>query len=408
MTGYKRHLEKKMDHLLQLFPAVGVLGVRQCGKTTLCQSLGPQWHYIDLENERDFEQLKSDPTFFFTQYPYQVIIDEAQRYPPVFNTLRGVIDQHRLQKGGFLITGSSQPELISHITESLAGRIATLSLSPLKTSEFTHRPLSSFFEIFEAPLSKAALSLNWPIHEAAPYHTLWLKGGFPEPLLSPALHGEWMHQFYDTYVYRDIGSLFPRLDKQKFRRFVRLLGDLSGTILNKNSMARSIECTEGTIRDYLEIADGTFVWKILPSYEKSHTKSLVKMPKGYLRDSGMRHYLLNIHTYDQLLAHPQVGASFEGFIIEEILRGVACTTATRTQAYYYRTRGGAEIDLVLEGSFGTLPIEIKHGVTIRNQDLSSLRHFVQENHLEFGIVISQNPKIQWITPEILHIPMGCL
>lgn len=217
------------------------------------------------------------------------------------------------------------------------------------------------------------------LHDATPYHTLWLKGGFPEPLLTPELNSAWMDQFYTTYVYRDIGTLFPRLDKVKFKRFFRILGDLSGTILNKSNIGRSIESNESTVRDYFDIADGTFVWKRLPSYEKSQTKSLVKMPKGYLRDSGMRHYLLNIHTYDQLLSHPQV-----------------------------RTRNGAEIDLILEGSFGILPIEIKHGLTTRSQDLHTLRQFIQENKLPFGLIISQNPKVQWLTPEILHVPMGCL
>ena len=337
-----------------------------------------------------------------------MILDEAQRYPPIFNSLRGVIDSSRDQKGRFLITGSSQPSLIAQITESLAGRIATVPLSPLKASEFTRRSLSPFFELFEAPLSKDRTSLLWPVHDATPYHTLWLKGGFPEPLLTPELHSAWMDQFYTTYVYRDIGTLFPRLDKVNFKRFFRILGDLSGTILNKSNIGRSIESNESTIRDYFDIADGTFVWKRLPSYEKSQTKSLVKMPKGYLRDSGIRHYLLNIHKYDQLLSHPQVGTSFESFIIEEILRGIECTNATHTQAYYYRTRNGAEIDLILEGSFGILPIEIKHGLTTRSQDLHTLRQFIQENKLPFGLIISQNPKVQWLTPEILHVPMGCL
>ncbi len=408
MTGFKRHLKAKVKNLLTQFPAVAILGVRQCGKTTLARTIGQKWRYVDLENPRDFDQLSDDPAFYFTQYPNAVILDEAQAYPPLFSTLRGVIDAHRHKKGRFLITGSSQPDLLNHISETLAGRVASIRLSPLKTSEYARRELGPFFAIFEQPLSKKAVHIKWPIFKSADYHTLWLKGGFPEPLTTPTMHSEWMGQFYDQYIYRDIGRLFPKLDKVKFRRFVQLLGALSGTVLNKSKIGQAIECNESTIRDYLEIADGTFVWRLLPSYEKSDQKSIVKMPKGYLRDSGMLHNLLGIQTHDQLLNHPAVGKSFESFIIEELLRGIDATSATQTVAYYYRTRNGAEVDLIIEGSFGTLPIEIKHGTSLDKRKIANLTHFIKDQKLEFGILITQHPEIQWLTPEVLHLPMGCL
>jgi predicted AAA+ superfamily ATPase len=407
MMGYKRHLERKIRHLLTLFPAVAIVGVRQCGKTTLSREIGKGWRYMDLENDRDFSQISTDPTFFFDQYPAHIILDEAQEYSLIFKTLRGVIDRDRASKGRFIITGSSQPELIYHISESLAGRLASVCLSPLKTSEYLNRELSPFYTLFERPLSKKN-SVNWTVHPHQDFHTLWLKGGFPEPLSVPKLHRQWMNQFYDHYVYRDIGRLFKRLDSLKFRRFVRLLGTLSGTLINKSDVARQVECNESTIRDYLDIAHGTFMWRMIPSYENSQGKSLVKMPKGYLRDSGMLHDLLGIETMDQLLGHPIVGRSFESFVIEEILRGIDATTATHVSPYYYRTRDGAEIDLILEGSFGTLPIEIKHGSTLRPSDTAVLRKFVQDYHLEFGIVITQNPEVYWVSPEVLHVPLGCL
>jgi predicted AAA+ superfamily ATPase len=185
MTGYSRHIFTKIAYLLELFPAVGVLGVRQSGKTTLCHAVGPHWRYIDLENEHDFEQLSADSLFFFHQYPSQIILDEAQQCPPLFNTLRGVIDQHRSQKGRFLITGSSQPELISHITESLAGRIAYVELSPFSLLETGTKPMLErhwFRGGFPSAYSpRQAVSakqwLDFFIEEARPRYRHWLRGG---------------------------------------------------------------------------------------------------------------------------------------------------------------------------------------------------------------------------------------
>lgn len=187
-----------------------------------------------------------------------------------------------------------------------------------------------------------------------------------------------------------------------------MLGKLSGTIINKANIARNTEVSESTIKEYLKIAEGTFLWRQLPSYEKNITKTIVKMPKGFIRDSGLLHYFLKINSLEDLYSDPTVGNSFESFVIETIIKRLQATTATNWQAYYYRTRNGAEIDLILDGPFGILPIEIKYGKTINFNQLKTLTDFVKTHKLSFGLLINQSEKPEWISHEIFQLPVGWL
>ncbi len=410
MTGLIRNIGQKVIKLLDYFPAVAIIGARQAGKTTIAQNLLPDWQYIDLENSHDYDRVSYDPNFFFKQYPNHVIFDEAQEYPELFRILRGVIDSDRKQKGRFILTGSSSPELINHISETLAGRIATIELGTLKANEIYRQPLSKFYQLFLQTLAKDKIVAGKPPISNEQMQTVWLKGGYPEPVLSKDdyFYAEWMDNYHQNYLNRDIGKLFPKLNKIAYRRFLTMLCQLSSTIINKSELSRAIEVSEKTAREYLTIAEGTFLWRSLPSYEKSITKSVIKMPKGYIRDSGLMHYLLGIHELEQLYSHPIVGHSFEAFVIEELLQGLKATQATSWDAYYYRTKNQAEIDLIIEGPFGVLPVEIKYGSTVKRNNLRALQRFVIDNKLAFGILINQSEKVEWLTDEIAQLPVGWL
>ncbi|MDO8953476.1 MAG: AAA family ATPase [Gammaproteobacteria bacterium] len=394
--------------MLNHFPVVAILGARQCGKTTLSKQVSPDWHYIDLENPNDYDRIKYDPVFFFSQYPKNVIIDEAQLYPELFQVLRGVIDQDRQKKGRFILTGSSSPDLLTQISESLAGRIALVELGTLKVNEYAQQPLSKFYQLFDQPLAIENLPKDLKSLSKEAVHTIWLKGGYPEPLLNPGYFDLWMDNYRATYINRDIANLFPRLNRQTYQRFLGIMSHLSGTKINRVEIGRGLEASEGSVREYLSIADGTYLWRQLPSFERDSLKSVVKMPKGHIRDNGLLHYLLKINNLDYLYSHPQVGHSFESFVIEEILKGLSATNVTNWQAYYYRTRNGAEIDLIIDGPFGTLPIEIKYGEKVQLKQLSALKQFIEERNLPFGLVINQADKIEWLTPKILQLPVGYL
>jgi predicted AAA+ superfamily ATPase len=411
MTYIKRNLESHINHLLDVFPVILLVGARQTGKTTLSQAVRPDWHYFDLENAADYDFISRDYDFFFQEYPRQVIFDEAQELPGLFRQLRGVIDANRQESGRFIITGSSSPDLLEQASDSLAGRIAIVEIGTLKMNEVRQQPLPPFFQIFERELSAESLAfiktLENPVEDVIPF---FLRGGYPEPALAKDdfAYNSWMENYYRTYINRDIRRLFPRLDAVRYRRFVAMLSSLSGTIINRAQLGRSVDVSEVTIRDYLEIADKTFFWRTIPSFETSKSKSTIKMPKGLVRDSGINHYLAGIDTRKKLLRTAQVGQNFESFIIEEIIKGIQATKVTRWDYFYFRTRNGAEIDLVLEGSFGVLPIEIKFGRQTTMKQLTSLQQFVQRHELPFGIVVNNSKELSMISEKIIQVPSGCL
>ena len=406
-----RNLTKRVEQLLTQFPIVAIIGARQVGKTTLVKNLRPTWRYIDMQKPSDQERILSDPEIFFRDNPESVILDEAQIYPILFDVLRGVIDENRSQKGRFIITGSSSPELLKHISESLAGRIAIVELGTLKANEIAGAPLSDFYKWFESNLSNINtqnLKINTPPIPQNIIESTWFNGGYPEiSVLENALEKQNWFEFYEkSYLYRDVAALFPSINKNNFQRFFRVLAHLSGTILNKSQCARDLEIGESSVKNYLEICSGTFLWRNINSFEKANYKSLVKMPKGHFADSGLLHYLTSMMDVEFLKQHPLMGRSFEGFVIEEIIKGLQAKALGSWSAYHYRTKHGAEIDLILEGRFGIVPIEIKYGIRIDKRQLTSLNKFIEENSLNLGIIINQADRIEWLTPKIIQIPVS--
>jgi uncharacterized protein len=406
MTGIERNMGRKILKLLESFPAVVVLGARQTGKTTLSRQLLPTWKYVDLEKPSDLERINNDAEFYFEQNPQHLIIDEAQSHTDLFKILRGVIDNDRGTNGRFVLTGSSSPELLKKTSETLAGRVAIVELGTLKANEFYNQPLSEFYNLFASKLNKKTMQLKNTNLTAEQMQNLWLHGGYPEPLIANnhTQYMLWMENYFQTYVNRDIASLFPKLNKITYRRFINMLSQMSGSIINKANLSRALEVSNPTAGEYIAIADGTFLWRELQSYENNIIKSIIKMPKGFYRDSGLLHYLLKIQNINDLFNNPMVGLSFESFVIEEIIKGLQATNLTQWQANYYRTRNGAEIDLILEGNFGVLPIEIKYGSTTKIKQLTSLISFIKEHKLPFGMVINQSKSIEWLTPEVIQIP----
>lgn len=405
-----RNMTKKALKALEHFPVIAFLGPRQCGKTTFAKQLRPDWKYFDIENPDDAELISRDPMFFFKQYPQSIILDEAQEMPEIFKTLRGVIDKNRNEKGRFIITGSSSPELMDHLSETLAGRIAILQLGTLKANEILERPMSNFYQLFNEKLDKKNLVTGpAPITNEVMQH-IWLKGGYPEPVLQndEFFYQQWMQSYQDTFINRDIAKLFPRLNKTAFQRFLGVLSNLSGYTINKANLARALEVSEPTINEYLHIASGTYLWRNIPSFNTNTVKTMVKMPKGHLRDSGILNYLSKIQDRDALFRSPKMGFLFESFVIEEILKGLEASMVTNWEPYYYRTYSGAEIDLILRGPFGLLPIEIKFGSSIRQQQLMTMQKYINEFDLPFGIIVNQSDETQWVSPNIIQIPIGWL
>ncbi len=408
MLGMKRSYQSLLRSYLDGFPCVALIGVRQCGKTTMLQTLPVEWKRYDLERRADYQVVSRDPDTFFRLNPRSVAIDEAQILPGVYSALRAAIDERRSERGRFVIIGSSSPDLLRSLSESLAGRVAVIEMAPFSWEEVTGTlRRDSFLRRLQDRRAEPQdlISRLKPRGDLALAHDYWFRGGYPEPWLrkDEGFRRQWIEQYIQSYLYRDVKRLFPGLDELRFRRFLEMLGGLSGRILNYSEIARAMGISQPTARDYFDIAHGTFLWRAVPAWTRDSVKRTVKHPRGYLRDTGLLHALMRIPDGDALLSHPQMGASWEGMVIEEILRqlnslGVAC------QYSHYRTGGGAEVDLVLEGDFGLVACEIKHTSTVPARELRSLRDFVADQGARLGVVVNADVMPRLYDDRIVGLP----
>lgn len=331
-----RRLKARIRDRLENSPSVALMGPRQVGKTTLAFNISEELPslYLDLENRTDLQKVQDIEAFHQANSDKLIILDEVQRLPDVFAPIRGLIDAERRsghKSGLFLFLGSASIDLLRQSSESLAGRISYLELFPIDTLEFLQNP-------------KDLEKLN----------QLWLRGGFPESLLAKddANSLRWRRDFIRTYLERDIPQLGPRIPAETLEHLWIMLSHAQGANLNASKLASALEVSNVTIGRYIDLlVDLLLVRKLLP-YTRNIKKRLVKSPKVYVRDSGIAHGLLNIGSYNDLLGHPVVGKSWEGFVIENI----QAVLPEGAKTFYYRTSGGAEIDLVIE--FAGSPQEI--------------------------------------------------
>lgn len=334
-----RRLLPALDSALAEAPAVALLGPRQAGKTTLALEAARARPavYLDLEAEADRAKL-SEPELYLSQHEDElVILDEIQRTPQLFRSLRGLIDAGRRRgrgKGRFLVLGSASIDLLKQSSESLAGRIRYLELAPLDTGEVGRERLDA----------------------------LWLRGGFPESLLaaSDAASLRWRADFIRTYLERDIPQLGPRIPAETLRRLWTMLAHQQGGLLNAAALARALAVDGKTVAAYLDLLVDLLLVRRLSPWHGNVRKRLVKSPKVYVRDSGLVHALLGLGDREGLLAHPVAGGSWEGMAIESLI----ATAPGGTEAYFFRTAAGAEIDLLLKvpGRRKPWAIEIKRGL----------------------------------------------
>lgn len=357
-----RNIQKHLQDVIASFPAVMLYGPRQIGKTTLAKQIaasgGKNFHYFDLEKDNDLFVFKNNAFDFLDNLKDDlVIIDEVQTYPPLLSVLRSIIDSHRVS-GRFILLGSADPTLVKGVSESLAGRVI-------------------YTEIFQISIVEA-------LENEIDLETHWFRGGFPEPLLlkTDKLWKLWTESFVSSYVYRDLNQLFGiNLSPQIILKIWGMLAHVNSELENLENLGRSLGTTGTTIKKYLDFMQGAYLIRRLPPWYVNNGKRLIKSPKIYIRTSGILHHFLQINKYTDLPLHPGVGASWEGYVIEQI----AANMPDGLEIYFYRTQNGAEIDLVLvKGIHPVAGIEIKYsnapslsrGVHECIADLKTKRNFV--------------------------------
>jgi len=385
MHGYvERQAEPVVLKDLRNFPIVAILGPRQCGKSTLAKKLKGKiesFIYIDLESPSDQRKL-GDPELFFGANKNSIIcLDEIQLSPGLFPILRSIVDRTG-RKGQALILGSASRDLIRQGSESLAGRISFIELTPFVISEITGMP---HYDLF--------------MH--------WFRGGYPESFLAVDndLSNRWRQNFLRTFIERDIPQLGIRITAQNLRRLITMLAHNQGQLLNSSKLAASLGVSYHTVRDHIDLFEQTYVVRTLPPYDGNLKKRTIKSPKVYIRDSGLLHALLEIADFNGLLGHPVYGASWEGFGIENIL-----SELEGWRGFFYRASSGSEIDLILARGGKKIAVEFKssrapdvtRGFWRALEDLSTTEAWIIAP-VDEPYSIKNNVKVSGISDFILHM-----
>ena len=332
-----RRIQVSVEESLKTFPVVGLIGPRQAGKTTLAKMMLEKRKrkpiYLDLELSSDLNKLRDPELYLRTHEDRLVIIDEVQRMPELFPLMRAIVDQKR-SAGRFLILGSASPALVRQASETLAGRIIYRELQPFSVDEVGNENTGR----------------------------LWLRGGYPLSYLASGNDESysWREAFIRTYLEMDIPQLGMRVPAAQLRRFWTMLAHSHGQLWNASKIAGSLGISAPTAKHYLDILSDTFIVRQLQPFFANVRKRLIRSPKIYVRDSGLFHTLMRIREREDLDAHPSAGASWEGFIIEQII----AAKPEGWDAHFYRTSAGAEVDLLLTDTAGRhIAVEVKYSLS---------------------------------------------
>lgn len=357
-----RHLEMPLRQAATRYPVVTLTGPRQSGKTTLVREVFPEHAYVSLEapDWRQFAQ--DDPRGFLGQYSGGLILDEVQRVPELLSYIQGMVDEDD-QPGRFILTGSQNLLLLERVSQSLAGRAAILHLLPLSRAELCA----------EEPVDLAALGEARPKgkRETGRLVDTLFTGFYPRIHDKQLPPQDWLANYYQTYIERDVRSILNVGDMERFGRFVRLCAGRAGQLLNYSSLGADCGVTHETVRRWLSVLETSFIVYLLRPHHQNFSKRLVKSPKLYFYDTGLLCYLLQIRSPEELTNHSARGAVFENFVLAELLKAYY-HQGRAPETFFWRDAAGHEIDILLDQGRRLVPIEVKSGETIASDFFKGL------------------------------------
>jgi predicted AAA+ superfamily ATPase len=369
--NWSRLAQNRLLELSAHFPAVVVLGPRQVGKTTLARATFSGAAYKDIESPMVRMRFSEDPAHEVSRLGDMAILDEAQAVPEIFAALRGEIDKRRGDgKCHFCILGSAQPDLVRGVTESLAGRVGLLNLDPLTPCE-----------------------TNLPVMEQ------WLKGGFPE-----ALRGDfraWWDPYLEAVIQRDLAAYGRRPDAFFLRRLLVMLASQQGGLLNLSALGNALGVNYHTVQHGLDLLEGVFLIRRLPPFFRNIGKRLVKSPRVYLRDTGLLHHLLNIGTPEEIDVNPVRGMSWEGFVVEDLIRRELLRSPF-TQVSFWRTAAGQEADLVFDRGSERIAIEVKTNSGTNPHDARKLEAMLDDIGAQRGFLVGMGAPPEQLTARVAN------
>ena len=354
-----------LTRLAKGFPVIALTGPRQSGKTTLAKHVFPNKTYVSLENPEELEFAQKDPKRFLARFKEGAILDEVQRCPSLLSWIQGLVDE-RSRMGDFVLTGSSQFELVAGITQSLAGRVGRVELLPLSIQEL-------------AQAHQLPSQLN----------TCLLQGGYPSIYDRQVSPQDWFSNYIATYIERDVRQLIAVRDLTQFQRFVKMCAARSGQILNLAALGADCGLSASTAREWLSVLEASYLVTRIQPYYQNFGKRLVKTPKLYFLDVGLMAWLIGIRDTVTLDTHVSRGALFETFVVSELIKR-QYNQGQNADLYFWRDSVGNEIDLLLDTPQGLQAIEIKSGSTFASDWIKGFK------------VWKRNTQVNTLIPRIIY------
>ena len=416
MKYRKRTLEGYIDPLMELFPVVAVTGPRQAGKSTLINHyIAKDWKYYTLDNRELLLRVKTDPTLFVRGFGSHVAIDEAQKCPDLFHSIKELVDRGFDYK--IILSGSANFLLLKSITESLAGRVGLLEMMPFSLSEKMGRVSNWIVKVLceSETIEELYGRLSTFEPERLPDGELLdfiLSGGFPRihDFEERGQRNTWFQNYISTYIERDLRDLAQVGDVDTFQKVYRLIAYRNSGILNMSSIASDVGVSVQTIKNYISILEASYQVKRLAAYSVEQRKQVIKAPKIYYTDTGLLNYFVQNDSVERMVSGGDWGGVLEAHVFSELYKEIK-DMAPRPGLYYWRTNNGAEVDFVLEWKQRLIPIEVKSAATVSPSSLRGLRSFKEsqaEGKVPFAVVLYRGDEVVFLNDWTVGVPLGML